>query len=397
MSKIVIIGGGASALSCCINTKKNVTILEKNDILGKKILATGNGRCNYFNENYSSNHYNSSSYHNLDNLIGEESKREIKDFFNKIGLIPRIKDGYYYPISNEAKSVREILINSCSKNTNIKLNTVVIDIKKKDDKFLIYTNSEVIEAEKVVIATGGKSCPKYGNDGNLYKIIENLGHKIVKPLPSLVQLIGESKVLKKWKGIRNEVNLSLYENDKLVKEETGEIQLTDYGISGICTMQLSSVVSRGIYNKNKEEILINFMPFLKENFIDFFTKRDEIITGNLYQLFLGLVNSKLIKILLEDINIDYDRTWNSLSLEEKKKLENEFTKYLFKVVGTKDFNDCQTTTGGVRLDEVDINTFQSKIVKNLYIIGEILDIDGECGGYNLGFAWVSGIKAGKNI
>ena len=406
MSKIVVIGGGASGLIASIyasNNNNEVILLEKNNNLGKKILLTGNGKCNYWNKDISIEHYNSSDIDILDKIINDENKIEIENFFNRLGIIPKIKDNYYYPMSNQASSIQTALILEAElRGVKILNNSEVFSVEKINDVFEITLADKKIYADKVVLAMGSKACPKTGSDGLGYKIATSLGHSLIKPLPALVQLKLKSSFLKDWHGIRTDAEVSLYENNKLVKSDVGEVQLTDYGISGICVYQLSSLVSRGLYNSNKEEIEINFLKNLEINdeddFIEYMDKRNEkVVSRNISQLLDGILNYKLVNMILKNIWISRDDSWDNISIVKKRELATYLTKLRLEIMGTNSYEQAQVCSGGVKLSEINPNTMESLKVKNLYIVGELLDVDGECGGFNLGFSWISGFLAGHNI
>ena len=392
--RIGIIGGGASGLVAAINAvseDNEVIILERNEECGKKILATGNGRCNYWNTDQDLSHYESSTKYLIKELINDETEKEVLNFFDKLGIIPKIKNGYYYPISNQAISIRNTLIDECIDNiVKIHANYLVESIEIKNDKFII-NNEE--EFDKIIISTGSFASPKTGSDGMGYKFLRKLGHTIIKPLPSLVQLNTKNySFLKEWKGIRSDVEITLVEDGQEIKKQTGEIQLTDYGISGICVFNLSNEVSRGLYTNKKEEILINFLPELtEEQLINLLSSKRSI-----RRVLAGILNNKLVEIELNLNSLKKLDKYNDLSEVKKKELIDTLLRFKVEIESTKSFNESQVSSGGVSLEEINLKTMESKLVKNLYITGELLDITGECGGYNLGIAWRTGIIAGKS-
>lgn len=406
MKNIIIIGGGASGLVAGITAAKNgngVTIIERNNILGKKILVTGNGRCNYFNKDQNIEHYRSENVEILSKIIIENNLNKVLDFFSKIGIEPKIKNGYYYPFSNQAISIQNALINEL-KSLNIKIlsNTIVENVNQKDKKFEIITNNNIIYADKLVIATGSKSYPKTGSDGKGYNICKELGHSIIKPLPALVQLKGEGNFLKDWNGIRADVSIELYENNWSIAKEIGEIQLTDYGISGICAMNLSGRIARGLDKRKKEAVKINFLSglniYTETQCLEFINRRNNLLENRtIAELLEGILNYKLIYVLLKKLKINSNKYWDEISEKEKLELVENLINFKLNIIGTNSFEKSQVCSGGIPLDEININTMESKIVQNLYIIGELLDVDGDCGGYNLTWAWLSGIIAGENI
>ena len=394
---IAIIGGGAAGLICSIKAagSNSVTIYEKNNKCGKKILVTGNGKCNYFNNDFTISHYNSTNLDILSTIINDNNKEKVLSFFESIGIVPKIVNGYYYPVTNQAITIKEALVNEAKlRGVKFSYETEITDIKYENNKFIL-NNS--ISVDKVVLATGSKAAPNTGSDGIGYILASKFNHTIIKPLPALVQLESNEKYLKDWSGIRSDVKIKLYENDKFIKEENGEVQLTDYGISGICVFQLSSYIVRNISN-NKEDLYINFLPWLDGNINEYLYNRNNSMKGRcISELLDGLLNYKLVNLILSKNKIDNNKKYNELSKEEISKICNDLVNFKLNITGYKDFDKSQVASGGVPLSEIDINSFESLKQKGLYIIGELLDVDGNCGGYNLGFAWLSGIIAGENI
>lgn len=407
MKKVVVIGAGASGLVAAIYAKKRydeVILIEKNEICGKKILATGNGRCNFWNEDQSIEHYRGSEMKKIEEVLSAKNKEEALNFFEKIGIKAKIKNGYYYPFSNQASSMQRALILEATKQkVNIKTSEEVIDIVKKGDKFEIITKSkEKILADLVILATGSKAAPKTGSDGIGYEICKKFGYSINKPMPALVQLKANEKFLKEWEGVRSDVAIFLFENGKKIASEVGEIQLTNYGISGICVFNLSGRVSRGLEKNKKEEVKINFLNGLNikngDEFIKWMEKRDRVLEDrNILEELEGILNYKLAKVLLKLSNINEIEKWKNLSDISKKNLAKNMTGFILNITGTNSFDKAQVCTGGVPIEEVDVNTMESKKQKGLFITGELLDVDGDCGGYNLEWAWITGIIAGSHI
>lgn len=399
MKKVIVIGGGASGFICAIMARRNgndVTILERNANNMKKLLLTGNGKCNYYNIDQNLKHYHSNTINDFTHIINDKNLNDIQDFFDSIGIIPYIKDGYYYPKSNQAISMKNALeIEAKMIGVNIINDIYVNDIKKEDDVYKVVTNDGVYVADKVVVATGGKSFIKTGSDGNGYEIAKKFNHTIIKPLPGLVQIVNPK--LKEASGVRTDVRISLYDNDKLLQSEEGQLQITDYGISGICAMQLSSLAKRNISIGIKQVVKINFLPWLNENIIKFLTNRsNQLMDRSISEILDGLLNYKIVNLLLKESHINRDLQFNELNDNQIKILGNNLTNYELEVLDTKDFDSAQITTGGISMKEIN-DDFSSKLIKNLYFIGEILDVNGDCGGYNLTFAWLSGYLAGKSL
>ena len=415
--KIGIIGGGAAGLTCAISSKKKdneVIILERNAECGKKILATGNGRCNYWNEDQSIKHYESSSSYLIPELINEETEEYVKNFFQELGIVPKIKNGYFYPKSNQAITIRNTLVEEAiDRGVQIKYNYLVKSIEKIKDKFIV--NKE-LEFDKIVLSTGSYAAPNTGSDGMGYSFLKKMNHTIIKPLPALVQLNAKNySFLKKWKGIRSDVRVSFLEKtissnelesmskelkgkiwiknkDKIqiYKYQEGEIQLTDYGISGICVFNLSNAVGRTLERKEKAIVEIDFLP-------DFdaitYLEKDKSIK----RILDCLLNEKLVDILLEEANIKKDTKFTELTDEEKQSLLRKIHRFELEIISTKSFQEAQVSSGGVTLEEINLDTMESRLVNDLYVIGELLDLTGECGGYNLGICFRSGVIAGLAI
>ena len=407
MKNVIVIGAGASGLIAAIYAKSkgnNVILLEKNEICGKKILATGNGRCNFWNEDQRLEHYRSSNFAELEKIINNKNREEILNFFVKIGIEPKIKNGYYYPNSNQAISIKKALeLEAKKQNVIIKTDSEVVDLKKEKDDFkVILKNGQEIISNSVILATGSKAAPKTGSDGIGYQICKKFNHTIVKPLPALVQLKADGKFLKDWEGIRTDVLVKLYENDKKIGEEIGEIQLTNYGISGICVFNLSGRVSRGLNENKKENVRINFLNSLNINsskdFIEWMNKRNLLVKDrSIFELLEGVLNYKLVNVLLKKSKINNNMKWEELSLSSKNDLAENITSFKLDIIGTNSFDKAQVCSGGIPLNEIDVKDMQSLKVKGLYIIGELLDVDGDCGGYNLEWAWITGMIAGSRI
>lgn len=386
MSKVIVIGAGASGMLAAIyaSAHNEVILLEKNDKTCKKILVSGNGKCNYFNSDQNISHY-----HNyfLKDII-DNNTNEILEFFGKIGIVPKIKNGYYYPYSESAASIKEALMTESRLcGVNIVTDYTVTKIEKKD----VFIINNELKADKVILACGSLAS-KFGTDLG-YEIAQSFGHKINNVLPALTGLKSDEKFLKDWNGVRGSAKVSLYINDEFIKEEEGEVQFTDYGVSGICVFNLSYLVS---LNKGKNiKLKINFMPFT-DNVLEFLEKRCEVVTGRTIIEFLeGIIHYKLIKIILNNAGINGLKYYDELSKKEKYKLCEAISAMKINIIGTNSFDKSQVCTGGIDINEIDMNTMESKLVKDLYITGELLDVDGDCGGYNLSFAFISGMLGGK--
>lgn len=393
--RVAVIGGGASGLVASIyakNCNNIVDLYEKNDEIGKKILVTGNGRCNYFNEDFTSDKFYGFNDYDLSNIINSNMKNEVLSFFESIGIIPSIKNGYYYPSSFKANSIRVSLVDEVySKGVNVFTNSFVTDILYDDGCFNVCVNDCYKKYDKVILSTG--SCC-YVSSTNSYDLVKKY-HSITPLLPSLVPLVGEGDYFKFWNGVRCNCEISLFDCDRVVLKESGEIQLTDYGISGICVFNLSGIVNRMLYEKKDVFVSINFIPFIKGDYYEWFNSRKEMLGDRtIYEFLITILNEKLVDTVLYVINMSKDKVVNELSLDDVAFIVSNLVSFKLRIVSSKDFSRAQVCNGGVLLDEVNTNTMESLKINGLYITGELLDVCGMCGGYNLGFAFITGILAG---
>ncbi len=409
MKTITIIGGGASGLVASIaasSPQNKIIVLEKNNIFGKKILITGNGKCNYFNEDFTINHYNSTNLDLLSSIVTEDNKQKILNFWSSLGIIPKIKNNYYYPSSNLAVTIQNsLLLEAKNRNVDLRSNSEVLSITYNNNKYYITTTNETIISDILILATGSKAAPNTGSTGFGYDIASSLNHTVIPPLPALTALHGTtsySSYFKDWNGIRTDVTVSLYQNNCLKKTVSGEIQLTDYGVSGICIFQLSGLVSKGLSQNNQEHLTIDFLPWLKvknrEELIKYLDNRNDLLPNRtITELLEGMLNYKLINIILKQNKISNTKHWPNLTSKEKYSLCVSLKTFNFPITSTNSYNKSQVCTGGIPLSEINISNFSSLKHPNLYIIGELLDVDGECGGYNLAFAWLSGLLSGQYL
>lgn len=383
--KIIIIGSGASGLAAGISLLRfgyDVTILERNNISGKKLLLTGAGRCNFFNNDQNIVHYHSSDKDILAKIITSDNIHLVEDFITSLGIVPKVKDGYYYPFANQAYNMKELLERTyLDLGGKIKYNYLVEKIEKKNSLFLI---NDTISCDKLILATGSKAYKMTGSDGIGYQLAKKFNHHIVKVLPSLTSLITREKT--NLKGVRVDAKVTLYEDGVKVREELGQVQFTDYGLSGICIFNLSYYAVKGL-NKNKKEVItIDLMPFMDK--VSFKNKK-------VYDLLLGFLPNKMIDYILKTLDISKDVYYEDLSNDKKQELTKILKEMEFNITSYKEFDFSQACSGGVSLREINPLTMESIFVKNLYIIGELLDVNGDCGGYNLTFAFLSGILTSR--
>ena len=398
--KVAIIGGGASGLCCAIAAAKKsksaeITLYESKDRVGKKILATGNGRCNMFNDTATADDYSSPFF--VRDILASYGADSTRLFFEDLGLYTRSdEEGRAYPLSNQASSVLDVLRLECD---HLKVTTLcdseITSIKKQGKGFVL---SDGKYYDKVVLACGGKAVAK--NFGG-YELLKSLGHTVTKLMPALTKLtVKDSAFTKQLKGIRHKAKLSLYIDGKKITEESGELLFADYGLSGIAVMQLSSFVARHMRGgKSLPVVQCDFaeaMTFgeLCDSVRKICRYNKELKTEN---LLTGFMPKKLGESLIKYGSVPLGKSVGELTDKEIKNIVALCKSFSFEITGLKPFDDAQVTSGGADLKEFDSKTLESKKVKNLYCCGELLDIDGPCGGYNLLWAFASGRAVGESI
>lgn len=374
MINIAVIGGGASGLFAAIYAAKggaNVTIFEKNDRVGKKILATGNGRCNLSNENIMHEYYNNKEF--VEPTITNINAEKLIKIFENMGLLTVAdNEGRLYPLSNTATSVLDILRLECKKySVKEKVSCEVISIQNKKNKFFVKTKyNDIYEFDKIIYSVGGNN-----------RLSKNLGLNTVSFSPILCPLKTDTSKIKGLSGLRIKCSVSLYDGNNFIYKENGEILFRDYGVSGIVIFNISRFLKQGNF------ISIDFLPeHSKEEIIDMLNKRKKNFKERIPEDFLtGIFHRKLSEAILKISDIN-----------KHSEIAENIKDFKLKIKGVGDENQAQVTRGGISLDEIDNKTFESKKIKGLFVTGEALDVDAPCGGYNLHFAFSSGIIAGMN-
>lgn len=400
-TEIAVIGGGASGLMAAITAKKSgkeVVILERKDRILKKVLITGNGRCNITNVNANISNYFGKNISSVENILNRFTPQDTMDFFNGLGIVCNEENrGKVYPLSGQASSVVDALRFEAEK-LGIKIETefYVRKIEKDGFKFKIYSEErKKIEAGRVIIAAGGQSYPELGSNGSGFELAKELGHSVTKLSPSIVQLKTEKNQVKGLQGIKTDVAVTAYGDNKKICTYDGELLFTDYGISGNVVFNISFVMP--LYKNVEFEI--DFMEKFDYNELYEMLKERKKIMSHLTMenYFNGMINKKLGQFLSKVSGIEkLSKPVKDLSDSDIRKLCTVLKKYRVKILETTGFKNAQVTAGGVSLDEVNTETLESKIVKGLYFSGEVLDVYGECGGFNLQWAWASGYIAGEN-
>lgn len=393
-TKIAIIGAGASGLfsSILLSSKGfEVTIFEKNNKVGKKLLATGNGRCNITNQSISlSNFYSNSNISLIKKQIEEFSYGYCKELFNKMGIeFKKGQNTRMYPLSLSSSSVVDILeYEALKEGTNIELNSEIVDVRYEKNQFVLNNTKRF---DKLIIASGSIAMPKLGSSESGYHFAKKFKHKIIAPFPSLVQLVSDNKNLDVASGVKIEA---------VIDNKRGDFLFTKYGVSGSLILDISRNIAKGLQSQKSVKLVVDTMPdFSYEELSKLLTKRVITLKDKELNLWLdGIMNKKLAKFIILNSNIpSHIKYAKFLSQKEITKIVKTIKSLEFNIIDTKGFESCEVCAGGVQLSEINLENMESKYQKNLFFIGEVLDIDGDCGGYNLHWAWSSAYNVALNM
>ena len=416
--KLFIIGAGAAGLMAAVTARDqgiDTAIIDSNDRIGKKILTTGNGRCNITNESTAtgtdeavalSRKYHSNQAGFPLHVLQQFGIRQTIDFFTSLGLpLVSLEDGRMYPMSLQAASVPGVFQLALEdRNVPIYFKNKVLDvtISTEHPRFTITCQTETEEqviytSEYLFLCAGGLTAPKTGTDGSGYTLVQRLGHTLIEPVPGIVQLKLEYPYLKELSGIKFEGWAHIIVNGEVIRSEYGEILFTDYGISGPPILQLSRKAAYNLGRGESVTLSVELMPDRTEEEIVEFLETHWGIFGHrtVADSLIGIINKKLIPVLLKEAGIDQQHhlLCQDLSWKTKKILYRIMKRWEFNVSDTNSFTNAQTTAGGIDTTELTEGTLESKLVPGLYLAGEVMDVDGDCGGYNLQWAWSSGYVA----
>ncbi len=400
---IIVIGAGASGLMAAISAAgrgASVTILDHHPVPGKKLLSTGNGKCNFTNQKQGIECYRSDDPAFVMHALEQFGYESSIAFFRDLGVFSRSRNGYYYPRSGQASTIRNALLMEAERlHVRIVSETDIQKIRKNNTFFVVQARGGKYTAEKCILATGGNAAPKTGSDGSGYLYAVQLGHTVQDPLPALVPLISGERWLKSTAGVRCDGTVSLLIDHKPVASDTGEIQMTEYGISGIPVFQVSRYASIALAEKKKPEALIDFLPGVspEELRAGLAHLADHLGTQkNWYHILAGICNSKIAAMICKKLVLSEQPVLRLSDQTFHRQLDavtSQLKQTRLTITGTRRMEQAQVTCGGVPLAEIGPD-MQSKKVPGLYFAGEILNVDGICGGYNLQWAWTSGYLAG---
>lgn len=416
---------------CAKRAGADVLLLEHTSRIGKKLLATGNGKCNLTNLTIEPGDYRGNHPSFVTPVFSQFTQKQTLELFEEMGLVWKERNGMVYPYSNQASTVLDLLRAELFRLqvkvlTEVRVEEILPAVSAGSDRrtkghtakkgFLLKTSNGEYTADCVILSCGSKAAPKTGSNGSGYMLAENLGHSIVEPLPALVQLKAEGNYFKMIAGVRSDCRLGLYIEEKPecghggrqnaaadreatkkqpLAEEFGEVQFTDYGISGIPVFQFSRFAVKALWEKKKVFVLCDFLPEMEtEALYDYLCKKKQrlLSTGNSEDLLLGLLNKKLNLMILKEGGIPVLAKAAEISEKQLKSLCRLIKNWKIPLKGYQSFEQGQVCQGGVDTEELTEN-LESKIHKGLYFAGEIIDIDGRCGGYNLQWAWSSAYVA----
>lgn len=407
MSKVLVIGGGAAGMMAAYAAGMcghEVTLLEQNEKLGKKIYITGKGRCNFTNASpleeimqavVSNPKFLYSAFYTFSNDA-------VMDFFENQGMPYKIERGNRaFPVSDHASDVIRALERAMKEqDVRIRLHTQVRELLIEDDKAtgVLLTDGDKIMADSLILATGGLSYPTTGSTGDGHTMAKNSGHKIVTPRPALVPLTTKEEYILRMQGLSlKNVSLKIKDEKRVIYDAFGEMLFTHFGVSGPLVLSASSVLSR--HFPREYQAYIDLKPALSEEVLNERLLREfsERPNQHIKAVFQQLLPAKMIPVMIELSQISMDKPVNAITKEERRRLVGLFKAFPFTITGTRGFKEAIITQGGVSVKDIDPVTMESKRIKDLYLVGELLDLDALTGGYNLQIAWSTGYLAGISI
>ena len=399
MITTVIIGGGASGLmAACLLARagKPAILLEKQARVGRKLLSTGNGRCNLSNLNASEKDYYGDPSH-IRAALDAFSPEDAIDFFESIGVVcAPDEEGRVYPLSNQAAGVLDALrLYAAEHGCELRTDFLVKSIRKKKQFIIEAESGEQVHADRIIIACGGLAAPKIGGCSDGYRLLEAFGHKISPKLPAIAALKTDPEAVRALKGIRMQGEISLLSDGKALRRERGEILFGDGSISGIAAMQLARQLNLELKKNRSCAARLNFLPGAAPDAI---ARRCRMLPGRCMDDFLsGIVPKRLGQVLCKAAGISpLTITAGELTPSQQKALQEVLTGWTLPVKGSLGFDQAQVTCGGAELADFDPHTLESRLVPGLYAIGEVLNVDGDCGGFNLHWAWASAYLATRS-
>ena len=400
--EILILGGGASGMMAALSASeapdRRVTLLERQARVGRKLLSTGNGRCNLSNLNLDLSHYHGQCPQFAQAAFAQFPVEKTLSYFQDLGLITVSEpSGRLYPYSNQANSVVDVLrLAMTQRGIRVLTGWEAIKIWKKGTGFLVKTNQTDLAADRLIVACGGAAGSKLGGTQSGYSLLKALGHHLSPLSPSLVQIKTDPTYPRSLKGIRAEAHIQLCRSSQILAQRLGEIQFTDFGLSGPAIFDISRAVST---QAGDLQVILDFFPSYSFAQVTTFLvhKQETFPSLPADTLFTGMLHNRLGQCILSFAGIPHQMPLEQLSQKDLQTLVHGAKAFPLAVTGTLGMDQAQVTAGGMLTREFDAETLESKLIPGLYACGEVLDIDGDCGGYNLQWAWSSGYLAGKTL
>ena len=404
-NRIAIVGAGASGLLSSIILGRagfKVTVFEKNTKIGRKILATGNGRCNISNENITSNNYYVNDTNFINYSLTQFSYKKFKSFFEELGIeLTSKENGRVYPITSQASSVVDILVYEAKAvGVEFILNTAIERIQFKNNNFITHSNEIEYLFDKVIISTGSYAMPKLGSCNSGYGLAKEFGHEIIEPFASLVQLQSDNKSIREMSGTKIDAKVTLEVNKEYTTSSTADVLFTNYGLSGNAILDVSRETSYALSIGSLVTVKLDIFPNInKDTLINKLTKRlANSKDKDKYFWLEGFMNKKLIRYVIDNSGIKHNISKASqLTKKDIMSLVYFMKNIKINITDTKGFETAEVSAGGVDISQIESKSMQSKLQKGLYFVGEVLDVDGQCGGYNLHWAWASGYTCANSI
>lgn len=398
---LTIVGAGPAGIMAAITAAKNgkmVLLIEKNDCIGRKILATGNGRCNLTNNNIETKRYHGATPKFIQTVLNNFDQHQTIEFFESLGVALKEEDrGRIFPRSNQASTIVEALKHLLEKYKVDVMTETTIKSIEKDDNFVIKSeNGEQFLAKNLLLSTGGRAAFQFGSSGDGIFWAKKMGHSVIPIYPALVPIETEEAWVKDVQGIKVEANITSKINSKIIKESFGDCLFTHYGISGPAVMAQAGEISP-LIETNHVTITLDLYPESSEAELD--KKIEEIFKNhgkrNIANCLLGLFPAKLVPEILQLAKVNPHTNASEASKSDRLRIVKQIKNLVLTVKKLRPLKEAQVSRGGISTDEVNVNSLESKIIKGLYFAGEILDVDGDSGGFNLQWAWSSGFVAGN--
>lgn len=399
MQTIIVVGGGAAGMMAAIQAARGgarVTLLERNPRIGKKILVTGNGRCNYTNQQASKAHYFGSASMLVEPIFQAFSVQDTVQFFEKLGIAARIEEeGKTYPMSEQASSILDVLLYELERlGVELRTDTEVRSIKKHKN-FQLNTSQGNFQAERVIFAPGGKAMPSTGSDGSGYTLLEHMGLQVTPIYPALVQLMLEGSFFKSIEGVKVVAKATLTSGHEQLMQQQGDVLFTNYGVSGPPILQLSRLAGQYLQQGKPVELNVHFFDLPVHDMQALLQERFK--NNPHYPLdfsLVGLINKRLIPVLIKQCELPLKMPCSEMNETQTRRLSAILTTWTLPVRSTKSWPSAQVTAGGLHVSEV-TKHLELRKYPGMFVAGEVLDVDGLCGGYNLQWAWSSGAVAAR--